>query len=118
MMNNLLHATLLYDFYGELLTQKQKLIFEMYYQNDLSFAEIADEQAISRQAVCDQLKRTEKILLDYEKKLKLIERFLEQKNLVAKMKTYIENLENKLDLNEDLKIELKKIKTIADTILK
>lgn len=117
-MDNLLHATLLYDFYGELLTSKQKLIFEMYYLNDLSFAEIAVEQSITRQAVCDQLKRTEKILVDYENKLKLIERFLEQKHSVAKMKIYIEDLEIKLQLNEKLKTEFKKIKDIADTILK
>ena len=65
-MDDILQLTLLYDFYGELLTEKQKQVYELHYQNDLSLTEIGEELSISRQAVRDQLKRTEKILLDYE----------------------------------------------------
>ena len=64
-MDDILQLTLLYDFYGELLTEKQKQVYELHYQNDLSLTEIGEELSISRQAVRDQLKRTEKILLDY-----------------------------------------------------
>ena len=71
-MDDILQLTLLYDFYGELLTEKQKQVYELHYQNDLSLTEIGEELSISRQAVRDQLKRTEKILLDYEEKLQLV----------------------------------------------
>ena len=78
-MDDILQLTLLYDFYGELLTEKQKQVYELHYQNDLSLTEIGEELSISRQAVRDQLKRTEKILLDYEEKLQLVSRFQAQK---------------------------------------
>ena len=74
-MDDILQLTLLYDFYGELLTEKQKQVYELHYQNDLSLTEIGEELSISRQAVRDQLKRTEKIPLDYEEKLQLVSRF-------------------------------------------
>ena len=61
-MEELLRETLLFDFYGELLTEKQKTIFELFHLQDLSLSEIGEEQGISRQAVRDQLKRTEAIL--------------------------------------------------------
>ena len=63
-MDEILHLTLLYDFYGELLTEKQKQVFDLHYQDDLSLSEIGEELSISRQAVRDQLKRTEKILMN------------------------------------------------------
>lgn len=65
----------LYDFYGELLTQHQKKVYEDAIFNDLSLSEIADEQGISRQGVHDLIKRCDKILKDYENKLHLVERF-------------------------------------------
>ena len=83
-MDEILHLTLLYDFYGELLTEKQKQVFDLHYQDDLSLSEIGEELSISRQAVRDQLKRTEKILMDYEQKLGLVARFQAQKNLYGK----------------------------------
>ena len=66
-MREILQLTLLYDFYGELLTEKQKLVYDMYYQNDLSLSEIGEELSISRQAVRDQIKRVESILQNYSK---------------------------------------------------
>lgn len=86
-MDDILQLTLLYDFYGELLTEKQKQVYELHYQNDLSLTEIGEELSISRQAVRDQLKRTEKILLDYEEKLQLVSRFQAQKKAVQEMST-------------------------------
>ena len=67
--------TYLYDFYGELLTDHQRSIYEDFVLNDLSLGEIAEEQGISRQGVHDLVKRCNKLLLGYEEKLHLLERF-------------------------------------------
>ncbi len=75
-MDPIVRKTLLYDFYGELLTEHQKTVFESSVFQDLSYSEIAGELKISRQAVYDLLHRSEKLLEDYEKKLGLVERFL------------------------------------------
>jgi len=72
-MDKTLEFTLLLDFYGELLTEKQREIFGAYYLYDLSLAEISEQHEVSRQAVHDIIKRTEKKLVDYETKLKLVE---------------------------------------------
>ena len=69
------YRSMLYDFYGELLTQHQKNIYEDAVFNDLSLGEIADEQGISRQGVHDLIKRCDKILNDYEDKLHLVGKF-------------------------------------------
>ncbi|MBQ4164342.1 MAG: putative DNA-binding protein [Turicibacter sp.] len=64
----------LYDTYQELLTTKQKVYFELYYQDDLSLSEIAEQFEVSRNAVFDNIKRTEKLLEDYEDKLQLLDK--------------------------------------------
>ena len=115
-MDDILQLTLLYDFYGELLTEKQKQVYEMHYQNDLSLSEIGEELSISRQAVRDQLKRTEKILFGYEEKLQLVARFQEEKKAVQEMKHIMEGLEKK-NLDASLVKALSKMKTIAEKIL-
>ena len=128
-MDDILQLTLLYDFYGELLTEKQKQVYELHYQNDLSLTEIGEELSISRQAVRDQLKRTEKILLDYEEKLQLVSRFQAQKKAVQEMKHIMEQSQklNKLapimegleKKNPDASVvkAIAKMKKIADDIL-
>ena len=70
-MERIVEQTLLYDFYGELLTAHQKQVYE-YYLNDYSMSEIADEIGTSRQAVHDLIKRCNKILAEYEDKLSLL----------------------------------------------
>lgn len=67
-----------FDFYGQLLTQKQRDVFRMYYLNDYSLGEISQELHVSRQGVFDVLKRSEKVLEEYEKKLGLVKRFEEK----------------------------------------
>lgn len=74
-LEKLEYKGMLYDFYGELLTQHQKRIYEDAVLNDLSLSEIADEQGISRQGVHDLIKRCDKILAGYENKLHLVDKF-------------------------------------------
>ena len=71
-MERIVEQALLYDFYGELLTEHQKKIYEAAIYNDLSLGEIAAEQGISRQGVHDLIRRCDKILVDYESKLHLV----------------------------------------------
>jgi len=64
-----LQMTLLFDYYAELLTEKQKTYFDLYHNQDLSLAEIAEETGISRQGVHDALSKAEQALLEFEQKL-------------------------------------------------
>ena len=75
-MDSLYARTLLYDFYGELLTDHQKAVYEAVVMEDSSLSEVAKDFGISRQGVHDLIKRINKILADYEEKLHLVGRFL------------------------------------------
>ncbi|MBO5147113.1 MAG: putative DNA-binding protein [Clostridia bacterium] len=82
MAEDIYEISMLLDFYGQLLTDNQYMCMDMYYNQDLSLSEIADEIEISRQGVHDFIKRGRAILADYEKKLGLMARFCEiKKNL-------------------------------------
>ncbi|MCQ2539584.1 MAG: DNA-binding protein [Acetatifactor sp.] len=111
-MNNLYEQTMLFDFYGELLTEHQRKIFEDALYNDLSLSEIAEEQGISRQGVHDLLKRCTKILQGYEEKLHLVERFTQAKVTVEE----IEKLA-KADGSEDVVDRLHKIELLSKELL-
>lgn len=78
-LDKILEQSLLYDFYGELLNEHQKRIYEDFVLNDLSLSEIAEEQEISRQGVFDIVKRCTKKLEGYEDRLHLIDKFLQAK---------------------------------------
>ena len=78
-MDKLLFRTLLLDFYGELLTDRQRKAFSLLYQGDLSLNEAAAELGVSAQAVWDLASRTEKTLRRYEEKLRLIEKHMKRK---------------------------------------
>lgn len=106
-MDKLLFLTMLYDFYGELITKKQKEIFELYHLNDFSLNEIADELNISRQAVLDSLKRTEKSLMQYEEKLLLVHKYIKQKENINKLIIKLENIYSSQGLNRELLNDLK-----------
>lgn len=81
-MNRLVEQTLLYDFYGELLTEHQQQVYTAVVLNDYSISEVAVDLNISRQGVHDLVKRCNKILSDYESKLHLVEKFLHIRNKV------------------------------------
>lgn len=70
-----LEISFLLDFYGDMLTDKQRDVVELYYNEDLSLAEIASHSGITRQGVRDSIKRAESQLLEYESRLKLAQRF-------------------------------------------
>ncbi|MBB6443815.1 putative DNA-binding protein [Bacillus benzoevorans] len=76
----------LYDFYQSLLTPKQRSYMALYYLDDFSLGEIAEEYNVSRQAVYDNIKRTEAMLEEYEEKLLLFEKFQERSKLIQEMK--------------------------------
>lgn len=86
--------TYLYDFYGELLTQHQRMIYEDFVLQDLSLSEIAEEQGISRQGVHDLVKRCDRLLEGYEEKLHLLERFLRTKKKIEQIHHYTVDYEN------------------------
>lgn len=74
-----LEMTLLYDYYGELLTQRQQMCFDLYYNQDLSLAEIAQELQVSRQGVYDNLSRAEATLRNMEEKTGCVRRSLQSR---------------------------------------
>ena len=84
-VNGLLEQALLYDFYGELLTDHQQEIYEQFVLEDLSLSEIAESAGISRQGVHDLIKRCNKLLEGYEAKLHLVEKFLSVKQKVQEI---------------------------------
>ena len=75
-MEKFVERTLLYDFYGELLTKRQQQIYESVVLEDYSLSEVAEELNISRQGVHDMIKRCDKALEGYEEKLHLVEKFV------------------------------------------
>jgi len=75
MKNQAYRMTMLFDFYGELLTDRQKEFFDLYYNEDLSLAEIAENYGISRQGVRDVIVRAEGIMTEMEDKTGIIKRF-------------------------------------------
>jgi len=101
-LEKIVRQSLLYDFYGELLTEHQKNIYEDIIMNDLSYSEIARLNGISRQGVYDMIKRCDKILEGYESKLKLVEKFVNARNKIADIQERIEELKSK---NQDKNLE-------------
>ena len=77
--------SLLYDFYGQLLTKRQQQVMELYHGENLSLAEIAEEFGISRQGVHDALRSARKALDGYEEKLGLVGRFLKTETAVQEI---------------------------------
>ena len=98
-LNNVAETSRLFDLYGGLLTEKKRQVMELYYEEDMSLSEIAEEFDVSRAAVHDSLKSSERILRDYEEKLGLLSDYIKR--------------EKAIDL---IKAELKKIKENHDAV--
>jgi predicted DNA-binding protein YlxM (UPF0122 family) len=91
MLDKTMRINYLYDFYQSLLTPKQQNYMSLYYLDDYSLGEIAEEFSISRQAVYDNIKRTEAMLEEYEEKLLLLEKFQKRQELINQLKTFTGN---------------------------
>ncbi len=102
----------LYDFYGELLNEHQRSIYEDYVLNDLSLSEIAEASGVSRQGVHDMIKRCTKTLRGYEDRLHLIDKFLDIKSKVSD----VHNL-SKNSTMDNYKSNLSRIEEITNQIL-
>jgi len=82
----------LHDFYSPLLTDKQNTCFTMHYLEDMSLAEVGEALGITPQAVADQVKRTVKVLRNYEDKLSLIQNWQERQEKIKLIETELDNL--------------------------
>ena len=88
----------LFDFYQALLTDKQRSYMELYYLDDLSLGEIAEEYTISRQAVYDNIRRTEAMLEEYEEKLSLFSKFQRRKETVEQLLSLVKDQSSEKEL--------------------
>ena len=91
-MESIEKISLLYDFYGRLLTEKQRQVMELYHEENLSLAEIAEEFGISRQGVHDTLKKAEHLLTEYENKLGLVAKLMKSRQAIAEIDDIIDSL--------------------------
>lgn len=113
-MDEILKQALLYDFYGELLNDHQKEIYEQFVLEDLSLSEIAQDAGISRQGVHDLVKRCQKSLEGYEAKPHLVEKFLKIKEEIQQIHERLEEYDSeKQPVNE----MIEKIRSISDRII-
>ena len=94
MKNKTLEMTLLFDFFGDLLTEKQREYFDLYYNEDLSLSEIAENEGISRQGVRDILVRAENSLRETEEKTGIIKRFNEMHAEILEIEKYAKKIVN------------------------
>jgi uncharacterized protein len=92
----------LFDFYQSLLTDKQRLYMQLYYLDDLSLGEIAEEYDVSRQAVYDNVRRTEAMLEDYEAKLNLFSKFEGRIDIVERLEQLIPESDERSQLFREL----------------
>lgn len=110
-MDKIVEQSLLFDFYGELLTEHQKQIYEDAVLNDMSLSEVGEVYGISRQGAHDLIKRCSATLLDYEDKLHLISKFISIKEKVKSI--------HQLTADESMSKEelIQQMKQLADDIL-
>jgi Uncharacterized protein conserved in bacteria len=113
-MEKIVEQTLLFDFYGELLTDHQRKVYEEVILNDYSLSEVAENMGISRQGVHDLIKRSGKILDDYERKLHLVKRFISIKDKANQIRSLSLTTISKL---EDGSALMKQIEDISNEIL-
>lgn len=94
-MEKNVEISILCDLYGNLLTKKQLKFIDDYYNNDLSLSEIAENEKITRQAVRDNIKKGEKKLFEYEKKLEFMKRMSKQENIIENVLKEIAKIDSK-----------------------
>ena len=103
-MEKNVEISMLLQIYGKMLTDKQYELLYDYYNNDLSLSEIAENINITRQAVRDNLKKGENKLFEYEEKLRIMEKTMEQEEKIAVILSEVNKIENKTSDKELAKI--------------
>ena len=103
MSSNTVYKTMLFDFFGDLLTEKQREYFDLHYNEDFSLTEIAEQSGISRQGVWDIIRRAEATLRETEEKTGVVRRFQEMRGIISAAE---ENLSELLPLTEGRAREL------------
>ena len=114
-MEKFVEQTLLYDFYGELLTERQQQVYESVVLEDYSLSEVAEDLGISRQGVHDMIKRFNHTLEDYEARLHLVAKFLTAKEKIKEIHTLSRRLlkEDKEQMEEDIR----QIESVCNQVL-
>ena len=120
-IDDVIQTSLLYDFYGSLLTDRQREVMELYYGENLSLSEIAAEFSISRQGVHGALKNAGRALHEYEQKLGLVDKFQQSREAIGDIDERIEGLMEDVQKQEalvpaEVTAELQKIKDIIDKL--
>ena len=111
MKNQAYRMAMLYDFYGDLLTPRQKEFYDLYYNDDLSLAEIAENYGISRQGVRDVIVRAEGIMSEMEEKTGIIKRFHLMQEQLARVSSDLDKI---ISIN-DTKYENPELETLAQS---
>lgn len=115
MENDRLERVMLLDFYGELLTDKQRECCDLHYNEDLSLGEIAEQLGISRQAVWDNIRRAEGAMQETENKTGLIRRFSRTREKLESVSKKLEELAELTELSEgEMKQRIKSLKDEID----
>ncbi|MCM1308483.1 MAG: YlxM family DNA-binding protein [Butyrivibrio sp.] len=111
-MEKIVEQAMLYDFYGELLGERQKSVYEEYVLDNLSLSEIAEGRGISRQGVHDLIRRADRTLGGYEEKLHLVSKFMAVREKVNRIYGISDEL-----AGEGNSEQAKRIRVIADEIM-
>ena len=104
-IDNRAYESLLYDFYGVLLTDKQREVMELYHEENYSIVEIAKELKVSKQAIYENLRKSDAILRNYEAKLGLMLSLLRTRELIESVEGKIDGLISSPELAENSKVK-------------
>ena len=110
-MHDVLRQALLYDFYGELLTEHQRTVYEEVTQNDLSYSEAAETFGVSRQGVHELIKRCNKLLEGYEDRMHLVEKFL-------RIRGQVQEIQEELNTEQSREHLICRVRSLTEDILK
>ena len=116
MLEDIGEISLLYDFYGGLLTEKQAEFLRLYYEENYTLAEIAEDYGLSRQGVHDAVAKAQKKLVSYEEKLGLVSRLKESERIISEIDGEISRLAQEYSENTQLVAELQLIRAKADCL--
>ena len=119
MKNQAYRMALLYDFYGDMLTDRQKEFYDLYYNEDLSLAEIAENYGITRQGVRDVIVRAEAILTELEDKTGIIKRFHKMQQHFLEVEEAVNAIAQRNDQrwqDDEVEIQCNRIRGVLDQL--